>query len=46
MRIDFLGGVWGAVADLNLYASIWFDSGSEADEAARSLVQRYTTLHG
>jgi len=32
MRIDFLGGVMGAIADLNLYASIWFHSGSEEDK--------------
>jgi len=44
MRIEFLGGVWGAVSDLNLYASIWFHSGSKADEAARSLVRRYGLL--
>ena len=43
-RIDFLGGVWGAVADLNLYASIWFNSGSKADKAARELVHRYGLL--
>ena len=44
MRIEFLGGVWGAVADLNLYASIWFNSGSKADSTARELVQRYGLL--
>lgn len=44
MRTEFLGGVWGAVSDLNLYASIWFHSGSEEDAAARSLVQRYGLL--
>ena len=46
MRTEFLGGVWGAVSDLNLYASIWFHSGSEEDAAARSLVQRYTAWLG
>ena len=41
MRTEFLGGVWGAVADLNMWASVWFHSGSKGDVAARSLVQRY-----
>ena len=44
MRTEFLGGTWGAIADLNLYASIWFNSGSKADVAARALVQRYGLL--
>ena len=42
MRIDFLGGVWGAIADLNIYAGIWFNSGSKADKEARELVLRYS----
>ena len=41
MRLEFLGGVWGAVADLNIYASLWFNSGSRADNEARELVMRY-----
>ena len=44
MRTDFLGGMTGAVADLNMWASVWFHSGSKGDEAARSLVQRYGLL--
>ena len=44
MRTEFLGGVWGAVADLNMWASVWFHSGSKGDVAARSLVQRYGLL--
>jgi hypothetical protein len=41
MRIDLLGGVWGAAADLNMYAAIWFNSGSPADLEARQLNLRY-----
>mmetsp|Transcript_5248 Transcript_5248/g.8804 ORF Transcript_5248/g.8804 Transcript_5248/m.8804 type:complete len:324 (+) Transcript_5248:2-973(+) len=41
MRMDLLGGVWGVVADLNIYAATWFSSNSEADRTARELVQRY-----
>jgi hypothetical protein len=44
MRTEFLGGVWGAVADLNMYAALWFNSGSVADRDARALVQRYGLL--
>ena len=39
--MDYVGGVWGCVADLNTYASVFFNSGSEADLAARQLVMRY-----
>ena len=42
MRIEFLGGVWGALSDLNIFASIWFNSGSRADLEARRLVERYS----
>jgi len=41
MRMDLLGGVWGAISDLNMYATTWFSSGSKADRAARELVLRY-----
>ncbi|KAL3916691.1 MAG: hypothetical protein SGPRY_006711 [Prymnesium sp.] len=41
MRLELVGGVWGAVADLNIYASIWFRSRSQADEEARALNLRY-----
>ena len=44
MRIEFLGGTWGAIADLNMYAAVWFHSGSKGDLAARELVQRYGLL--
>ena len=44
VRMDFLGGMTGAIADLNMWASVWFHSGSKGDEAARSLVQRYGLL--
>ena len=42
MRTEFLGGVRGAVADLNIYSGMWFRSGSAADEGARELVMRYS----
>ena len=41
MRMDLMGGVWGVVADLNTWAAMWFDSGSDADQAARRLMLRY-----
>ena len=41
MRLDFVGGVWGVVADLNTWAATWFHSGSDADKAARRLMLRY-----
>ena len=41
MRLDFMGGVWGVVADLNTWAATWFNSGSDADKAARRLLLRY-----
>eukprot|EP00308_Calcidiscus_leptoporus_P008578 CAMPEP_0119361346 /NCGR_PEP_ID=MMETSP1334-20130426/8675_1 /TAXON_ID=127549 /ORGANISM="Calcidiscus leptoporus, Strain RCC1130" /LENGTH=460 /DNA_ID=CAMNT_0007376333 /DNA_START=51 /DNA_END=1433 /DNA_ORIENTATION=- len=41
MRMDLLGGVWGAIADINLYAGLWFRSGSKADREARALILRY-----
>ena len=45
MRMDLLGGVWGAVADLNTWAGLWFNSGSKADKEARALVSvSYTHL--
>ena len=40
-RLDLLGGVWGAVADLNIYAATWFNTQSTADVEARALVMRY-----
>jgi len=42
MRIEYLGGVWGAIADLNIYAATWFNSGSIADNEAKELVLRYS----
>ncbi|KAL1522857.1 hypothetical protein AB1Y20_017824 [Prymnesium parvum] len=41
MRLDLVGGVWGAVADLNFYAAVFFNSGSVADREARALNLRY-----
>jgi len=41
MRMDLLGGLWGAVAELNTWAGIWFCSGSKADLEARALVMRH-----
>ena len=41
MRMDLLGGVWGAIAELNTWAGIWFRSGSKADAEARALNIRY-----
>ena len=41
MRMEFLGAVLGAAADLNMYAAMWFQSGSEADTQARALILRY-----
>ena len=37
MRMEYLGGVWGAIADLHIYAGMWFNSGSKADREARGL---------
>ena len=42
MRVEYLGGMWGAIADLNIYAATWFNSGSPADSEARELVLRYS----
>ena len=39
--MDLLGGVWGAVADLNMYAAMWFNSDSAADREARDINLRY-----
>ena len=44
IRLNCVGGLWGAIDDLMIYAAAWWSSGSEADSAARKLVLRYGTL--
>jgi len=44
VRKDGVGGLWGAVDDLCIWAAAWFHKGSVADHAARALVLRYGLL--
>ena len=44
MRMNCVGGLWGCVDDLMLWAAAWWSSGSEADDMARHIVLRYGQL--
>ncbi len=44
LRLQYVGGVWGATDDLSLWAAAWWSSPRCADRAARALVARYGAL--
>ena len=44
VRKDGIGGLWGAVDDLCMWAAAYFDQKTSADRTARSLVLRYGLL--
>ena len=44
VRKDGVGGLWGTVDDLTIWAASWFHKGTLADHAARALVLRYGLL--
>eukprot|EP00929_Paragymnodinium_shiwhaense_P001231 TRINITY_DN101458_c0_g1_i1.p1 TRINITY_DN101458_c0_g1~~TRINITY_DN101458_c0_g1_i1.p1 ORF type:complete len:463 (-),score=23.73 TRINITY_DN101458_c0_g1_i1:9-1397(-) len=41
MRDECIGGLWGAIDDLCMWAGAWLSEGSERDEYARQLIRRY-----